>query len=151
MKICKFTDYAPHVFYELRTIFGISTESYLRSIGPETMLTSLLQGNLNALKELVSEGKSGSFFYYSADARFILKTIHRDEFLFLRHILREYYSHLSAHQSSLIIRYFGLHKLEYSGGKIYFVIMSNAFNTRKEIHERFDIKGSTHGRITTDK
>jgi 1-phosphatidylinositol-4-phosphate 5-kinase len=32
--------------------------------------------------------------------------------------------------------------------KIYFVIMANVFHTVREIHERFDLKGSTVGRIT---
>lgn len=66
-KICKFFDYAPHVFNELRNLFGISKESYLSSIGPENLLSNLLKGNLNTLRELVSSGKSGSFFYYSSD------------------------------------------------------------------------------------
>ena len=30
--------------------------------------------------------------------------------------------------------------------RVYFVIMSNIFNTRKEIHERFDLKGSLYKR-----
>lgn len=33
---------------------------------------------------------------------------------------------------------------------IYFVIMSNVFNTSKEIHERFDLKGSLYKRETKD-
>ena len=66
-KICKFFDYAPHVFNEIRNLFGISKESYLRSVGPENLISNLLKGNLNTLRELVSSGKSGSFFYYSAD------------------------------------------------------------------------------------
>eukprot|EP01017_Pseudomicrothorax_dubius_P003430 TRINITY_DN10491_c0_g1_i1.p1 TRINITY_DN10491_c0_g1~~TRINITY_DN10491_c0_g1_i1.p1 ORF type:complete len:249 (+),score=61.19 TRINITY_DN10491_c0_g1_i1:65-811(+) len=32
--------------------------------------------------------------------------------------------------------------------KIYFVVMSNVFHTGREIHERFDLKGSTYGRLT---
>ena len=34
---------------------------------------------------------------------------------------------------------------------IYFVIMSNVFQTRKEIHERYDIKGSLYKRTTLEK
>lgn len=30
--------------------------------------------------------------------------------------------------------------------KVYFVIMNNVFNTERNIHERFDLKGSTVGR-----
>ena len=65
-------------------MYGIDNDDYLASIGPETLLSSLLKGDLSSLKELTSSGKSGSFFYYSADARFTLKTISRDEFNFLK-------------------------------------------------------------------
>ena len=44
------------------------------------------------LSELGSPGKSGSFFYFSRDYRFIIKTIHASEHKFLRHILREYHA-----------------------------------------------------------
>ena len=32
--------------------------------------------------------------------------------------------------------------------RIYFVIMANVFNTDRKIDVRYDLKGSTHGRIT---
>ncbi len=66
-KICKFYDYAPAVFNELRKMYGIKNEEVLHSIGPEAMLNNLITGNLKTLSELTSTGKSGSFFYYSAD------------------------------------------------------------------------------------
>ena len=43
------------------------------------------------LSELGSPGKSGSFFYFSQDYRFIIKTIHHTEHKFLRKILADYY------------------------------------------------------------
>lgn len=43
------------------------------------------------LSELGSPGKSGSFFYYSRDYRFIIKTIHHSEHVFMRKILMDYY------------------------------------------------------------
>lgn len=33
----------------------------------------------------------------------------------------------------------------------YFVIMANVFNTKSQIVERYDIKGSWYGRDTSDK
>ena len=35
--------------------------------------------------------------------------------------------------------------------KLYFVIMANVFHTSREIHVRYDLKGSTQGRITKDE
>jgi len=156
VKICTFFDYAQNVFYEIRRLFGIKNEDYLRSIGPEAMLSNLIKGNLSSLTELTSTGKSGSFFYYSADGKYTLKTISREEFHFLRKILKNYYTHIIDNPHTLIIKFFGLHKIRFlkkkgKKEKVYFVIMANVFHTFKEIHVRYDLKGSTVGRYTNDK
>jgi 1-phosphatidylinositol-4-phosphate 5-kinase len=44
------------------------------------------------LSELGSPGKSGSFFYFSSDYRFIIKTIAPAEHRFFRSILPQYYN-----------------------------------------------------------
>ena len=69
-KASKFYDYAPSIFERIRKKFGISNESYLRSIGPENLLGSIVMGNLASLTELMSSGKSGSFFYFTGDCMF---------------------------------------------------------------------------------
>ena len=44
-----------------------------------------------------------------------------------------------------------MHKVKYEGKKrIYFVIMANVFNTDRDIHQRFDLKGSTKGRLVPE-
>jgi 1-phosphatidylinositol-4-phosphate 5-kinase len=78
------------------------------------MLASILKGDLSTVKkiniflkleELTSTGKSGSFFYYSGDGRFTLKTVHRGEFKFLKSILESYYGHLNKFNQTLIVKY----------------------------------------------
>ena len=71
-KICKFQDYAPYIFHEIRRLYGITTTSYLKSIGPESSISSIFTGTLQTVSELISSGKSGSFFYYSADGLYFL-------------------------------------------------------------------------------
>lgn len=61
-------------------------------------------GNLSSLKEKVSSGKSGSFFYYSFDDKYMFKTIPKDEFMFFRKIISKYYIHLKNNPDSLIIK-----------------------------------------------
>jgi len=83
----------------------------------------------------------------------MLKTISSAEFHNLREILKDYYEHLVLYPHSLITRFFGLHKIKYNksiGGKvrIYFVIMANVFKTARDIHVRYDLKGSKQGRRT---
>lgn len=69
----KFKDYCPTVFRELRMFFGLDPADYLVSLTSKYILS-----------ELNSPGKSGSFFYFSRDYRFIIKTIHPAEHRHLR-------------------------------------------------------------------
>ena len=59
----KFQAYAPLVFEKLREAVGISNRSYQLSVGPEILIGKLAMGNLTAISEKFSTGKSGSFFY----------------------------------------------------------------------------------------
>ena len=57
-----------------------------------------------SLIEQSSAGKSGSFFYYSEDKKYMLKTISKKEFHFLKSIVRAYHVYLKNNPDSLIIR-----------------------------------------------
>ncbi|OUM70266.1 hypothetical protein PIROE2DRAFT_25069, partial [Piromyces sp. E2] len=136
----KFKDYAPWVFRSIRDICNIDQADYLMSLTGKYVLS-----------ELGSPGKSGSFFYYSQDYRFIIKTIHHVEHKFLRKILKPYYEHIRDNPNTLICWIFGLHRVKLPHGKkIHFVVMQNILPPNKDIHERFDLKGSTQGRIVND-
>lgn len=135
----KFKDYCPEVFRELRTLFGIDPADYLISITGKYILS-----------ELGSPGKSGSFFYYSRDFRFIIKTIHHSEHKQLRRILKDYYFHVKNNPNTLISQFYGLHRLKVRGGmkKVHFIVMNNLFPPHRDIHQKYDLKGSTWGRFT---
>ncbi|KAI9436147.1 SAICAR synthase-like protein [Lactarius psammicola] len=134
----KFKDYAPWVFRELREDhFHLDPADYLLSLTSQYILS-----------ELGSPGKSGSFFYFSRDYRFIIKTIRHAEHKFLRSILKRYHAHVSANPHTLLSRFYGLHRVKLPRGhKIHFVIMNNLFPAHKDIHETYDLKGSTVGRL----
>lgn len=134
----KFKDYAPWVFRELREEhFHIDPADYLLSLTSKYILS-----------ELGSPGKSGSFFYYSRDYRFIIKTIHHTEHKFLRRVLKQYHQHIMDNPHTLISRFYGLHRVKLPRGKkIHFVIMNNLFPPHRDIHETYDLKGSTVGRL----
>ncbi|CAG8583546.1 7025_t:CDS:2, partial [Diversispora eburnea] len=132
----KFKDYAPWVFRHLREFFSIDAADYLVSLTSKYILS-----------ELNSPGKSGSFFYFSRDYRFIIKTIHHTEHKFLRKILKEYYEHVKNNPNTLLSRFYGLHRVKLPHGhKIHFVVMNNIFPPHRDIHEIYDLKGSTVGR-----
>jgi len=137
----KFKDYAPRVFRSIREICKISSEDYLMSLTGKYMLT-----------EMDSPGKSGSFFYYSQDYRFIIKTVHHSEHKYLLKILRNYYMYLKKNPNTLICKIFGLHRVKIQHGKkIHFIVMENIFPPDKDIHEKYDLKGSLVGRCTSEK
>ncbi|KAK3630841.1 Phosphatidylinositol-4-phosphate 5-kinase [Elasticomyces elasticus] len=132
----KFKDYAPWVFRHIRTAFRIDPSEYLVSLTAKYILS-----------ELGSPGKSGSFFYFSRDYKYIIKTIHHAEHKFLRRVLKDYYQHVKDNPNTLLSQFYGLHrvKLPYQK-KVHFVIMNNLFPPHRDIHRTFDLKGSTIGR-----
>ena len=102
------------------------------------------------LVEMFTNSKSGSFFFYSADCRFILKTCSKREAAFLMAALPNYHAHLMENRFTLLCRFFGLHRVTPRSGKhVYFVVMGNVFPIDRPVHERYDLKGSTLGRETT--
>ncbi|PFH62892.1 hypothetical protein XA68_11211 [Ophiocordyceps unilateralis] len=132
----KFKDYAPWVFRRLRALFRLDPADYLVSLTGKYILS-----------ELGSPGKSGSFFYFSRDYKYIIKTIHHSEHKFLRKILKEYYNHVQQNPNTLLSQFYGLHRVKMPyGKKIHFVVMNNLFPPHRDIHQTFDLKGSTIGR-----
>ena len=132
----KFKDYAPSVFRRLRAKFQLDPADYLVSLTSKYILS-----------ELGSPGKSGSFFYFSRDYKYIIKTIHHAEHKLLRRILRDYYQHIENNPNTLISQFYGLHRVKMAyGRKIHFVVMNNLFPPHRDIHHMFDLKGSTVGR-----
>jgi len=132
----KFKDYAPWVFRHLRTLFRLDPADYLMSLTGKYILS-----------ELGSPGKSGSFFYFSRDYKYIIKTIHHAEHKFLRRILKDYYQHVIDNPNTLLSQFYGLHRVKMPyGKKIHFVVMNNLFPPHRDIHQTFDLKGSTIGR-----
>ncbi|KAF1786006.1 Phosphatidylinositol-4-phosphate 5-kinase, N-terminal domain [Phytophthora cactorum] len=138
----KFKDYSPDVFRQVRRRFGIDLADY--------MLT--LSGDFNFI-EFMSNSKSGQFFFYSHDGRFMIKTQTKDESKFLRRILPHYYKFVMENPNTLITRFYGMHrvKMHHLRRKMHFVIMASVFDTPLDIHARFDLKGSRVGRHASPK
>ncbi|KAJ0510394.1 putative 1-phosphatidylinositol-4-phosphate 5-kinase [Helianthus annuus] len=136
----KWKDYCPLVFRTLRKLFNVDPADYMISIC----------GN-DALRELSSPGKSGSFFYLTHDDKYMIKTMKKSEVKVLKRMLPAYYDHVKSFENTLVTKFFGLHCVKLSGPiqkKVRFVIMGNLLCTEVPIHKRYDLKGSSHGRIT---
>lgn len=132
----KFKDYSPWVFRHLRALFKLDPADYLMSLTSKYILS-----------ELSSPGKSGSFFYFSRDFRFIIKTIHHSEHKMLRKILKDYYNHVKENPNTLISQFYGLHRIKLPWGKkVHFIVMNNLFPPYYDMKRTYDLKGSTLGR-----
>lgn len=120
----------------------------------------MLTGDLTALNEKCSTGKSGAFFYLISDSKIFLKTLPKHEFIFYTKIIENYYNHMAEHPNTLVVRIFGLYKLKIYQNKqkvdtIYFISMENIFWKVKaeqqcQIMEVYDLKGSLYGRSGSD-
>lgn len=144
----KFKDYSPKVFKKLRSSFKLNDKDYLQSLTSKYVLN-----------EINSPGKSGSFFYYSRDYKYIIKTIHHSEHLHLRKTLREYFQHIVSNPNTLICQFYGLYRIKFhkddqtfnlgNNKQIYFLVMNNLFPPNLQMNITFDLKGSTWGRLTS--
>ncbi|KDO23740.1 hypothetical protein SPRG_10518 [Saprolegnia parasitica CBS 223.65] len=125
-----FTDYAPRIFENLRSLAGIEAGAY------ETSFTG-------TLSETASEGKSGMLFYFTSDRKYIVKTMTKDEHAFLMRILPAYHAYVRSQPQSLLVRYVGCHSMQLPVGwnKMFFVVMENVLCTDR-IDERYDLKGT---------
>ena len=99
-----------------------------------------------------SEGKSGSFMYYTHDRRLIVKTIDESEAAILRKHAPEYTSFMRAHPSSYLTKFYGVYTISMYNTSMAFVVMGNIFHSAPprpiaeshlpEMDERYDLKGS---------
>lgn len=148
-------EYAPVIFNNIRKLYNIDKETYTSSISPQDLITELMISSSTIIEELCSTGKSGSLFYYTRDGKLILKTISYNEYMFLKKILPNYYLYIKKNPNSFLPKFLGSYKLvrkvKKSKKRIYFLIMMNIFSTNKEIHYRYDLKGSKVGREVLNK
>ncbi|MQL88975.1 hypothetical protein Taro_021544 [Colocasia esculenta] len=133
----RWKDYCPMVFRHLRKLFAVDPADYMLAICGD-----------DALRELSSPGKSGSLFYLTQDDRFIIKTVKKSEVKVLVRMLPNYYQHVCQYKGSLVTKFYGVHCIKPIGGqKVRFIVMGNLFCSKYRIHRRFDLKGSSHGRM----
>ena len=152
--ICEiFVDYTPKVFSYIRRYFKIENHQFIKSIGLENLIGNLLMGNLSSLTDQTSEGKSGSFIYYTEDLKLIIKSIPKEEYKKLRDILNDYAEYVRSNPETFLVHIYGLYKLKnkQTNRQIYFIVINNFFSAPLEIQERYDIKGAITASRETKK
>lgn len=144
----RFLSHAPAVFRALREVHNADSTAYMFSLGPERVLGNVLfLGNMCAVRQVASTGRSGSFFFKTMDGRYFIKTLPYDEHTFFARNLRAYHEYMVGNPDTLLTRIYGLHSMAMGAAargrdEDRFIVMANLFNPRYPVHEQYDLKGS---------
>ena len=149
--IFSFVSMEPSVFRLLWKYHKLNLQSFKQSFH----IHDLKDVDSSGMQEQFSEGKSGSFFYFTHDRRYVIKTVNAEEKKFLCKIAPSYYEFIKDNPDSLIVRLYGLYQVQLAWEQKYIsvIVMENIFYSAqcKKIHERYDLKGSTVKRETGKK
>ncbi|ANB13904.1 1-phosphatidylinositol-4-phosphate 5-kinase [Sugiyamaella lignohabitans] len=123
----------PSVYENIRTLRGSYFPEYLNSF--------LFDHHALHVK---SPGKTDSDFYFTADRKYVIKTIQRKEHntLMGESFMKDYYSHIQENPESLIPTYLGHFTLRTLGKDTHFVVMKNLVGT--DVDTVYDLKGIKH-------
>lgn len=89
-------------------------------------------------------GKSGSFFFFSHDTEFLIKTMTIDDFNAFQRLLKPYFEHINRYPQSLLARIYGVYSVQMDETlPVYLILMGNSKKSdNKHIKSIFDLKGS---------
>ena len=140
------TVYFPKKFDDLRKKDGVTDDIMIKCFTPHK--------NKMAIDKMgEGKGKSGSFFFYSFDRKFIIKTITNEEKETMSKILLDYYNYIkdqNDYNTTLITKIYGIFTVVIkNASSVNVILMQNLFGcSPKNIHRMFDLKGSTVQRKT---
>lgn len=128
---------APKIFSIIRNKENITPENIIESLSPEANRDMVFKAG-------EGQGKSGSFFFFSHDRRFIIKTMNNEEYKTFQGIFKEYYRYLIRNDDSLIARIFGIFTVNKEKLQpVHLILMDNTVALQgKKLKFMFDLKGS---------
>ena len=113
-------EYSPKDFTKIQKHFGVTKEMILSSINLE-----LNRSNLFNIGE--GEGKSGSFFFFTFDKKYLIKTVSPEELRIFRRYMKEYARHLISDLGSILAIIIGIYTLKIKGlVPIHIIFMVNS-------------------------
>ena len=136
-----------HRLYKFGKLFelnNLNIKLLEKSLSPEANREQVFQAGEGT-------GKSGSFFFFSHDRKFMIKTMRNDEFETMLKILPDYIEHHRRYPDSLLAKIFGVFTVKKEGmEKVHLMLMENTmqFKDKNKIKFVYDLKGSTYGRRT---
>ncbi|GAV02130.1 hypothetical protein RvY_12732 [Ramazzottius varieornatus] len=136
----KVKEYCPLVFRNLRERFKVTDSQYMLSLTASEPI----------MKDV--HDRQGSNYYLTADKRFIIKTLTREEVEQMHHILKHYHEYVVEHHcKTLLPQYFGIYRLTVEKQESYVVVMRNVFSHPLRVHRKYDLKGSTVSREASER
>jgi len=139
------SQFAPEIFNCIRKEDNITKDMIMASLNPNN-------NREMAFKAGEGSGKSGSFFFFSHDREFIIKTMSEGELNTFKSFFKPYMHHLMKHKNSLLARIYGIftvkiEKLE----PVNLIMMGNTVQSMwkdMKLKYIFDLKGSLINRET---
>lgn len=99
-------------------------------------------------------GRSGSFFFFSHDQKFIIKTMTKAELDLMKKMMPAYSQHLKKNEDSLLSKILGIFTVETeSFSSVHIMLMENTVRLKdpNQLRYIFDLKGSTVDRVVGGK
>ena len=96
-----------------------------------------------------SQGKSGSFFFFSHDRKFIIKTMNDEELATFKRMFKDYYEYLSKNPGSIMARIYGIFTVHMEDiVPVHLILMGNtcSYESTEFVEHIFDLKGSEFNR-----
>lgn len=142
----KIKRYAPESFARICKLADVKEEQLLESLDPSKNIKQIQNAGLGA-------GASGSFFFFTNDHRFIMKTMSLAEVNQMIRILPAYLEHIETN-SSFVARILGIYTIYMDKfTPLSVMIMENGLPNilHSELQYTFDLKGSSVNREVLHK
>lgn len=140
--------YYVHGFAKLRAQDGIERDLIETSLCP-------INNRKQVFKAGEASGASGSFFFFTHDKTFVIKTMTNSEKkFFFSKFGKAYFKYLETHQSSYIARIYGIYTVTMQGhAPINLMMLAHTLKIPKmeKVMRIYDLKGSTVNRETKIK
>ena len=118
--IIKITEYQAKDFSKIQEYFGVDHQMILNSVDLE-----LNKSNIFNISE--GEGKSGSFFFFTFDKKYLIKTITTEELRTCLKFLKAYRRHLTDNLGSIMTIILGIYTIKIEGiVPVHIILMINS-------------------------
>jgi len=145
--------HAPLIFKIIRREARIDDRELMSSLDPENNLQQIFKANMSVKHQ--QGGKSGSFFFFTEDRHYIIKSIGHQEMSKYLAMMPALLSHYRANPGSLIQKILGIYTIKLPGlWKFNVMMQRNVVSmdpAREALLLTFDLKGSSYNRSVMTK